>query len=220
MGKSPASRRAAGLLRRRCALACALLALLTGACATGQGETKGPLLLHPLPPTAEHYAMVQGALVYSEAGLLVSVRPWDWRLVEEEFRRGGMKSPYGDRDGDASHFFFLRVRFENRSAVTLVFNPLGASLRSGEEPTPALETSDLYALAGDEPDLPARAAAFRRSTFEGLAQVRPGESLERYLVFPQPQGATQVVVALRDLYLGKRGFDLEFPFETFPGAVP
>ena len=92
----------------------------------------------------------QGAIVFSGPDFSVSARPWDYRLVAEEFRRAGEPCPFGEDDAAVGRFLFFRVRLENRSTRTLVFNPMRASLlREGEAPRSRLENSDLFAFTGE-----------------------------------------------------------------------
>lgn len=199
-------------------LAAALLGVLFFGCATT--KPKGPLLLHPVPPILEDYSLAQGASVFSGPDFSVSVRPWDYRLVAEEFRRTGESSPFGESDEATGRFLFLRVRLENRSARTMVFNPMRASLlRPGEAPLVPLENSDLFAFAGEKIDAAEKQGrAFRRVCFDITATVRPGQTLERYLVFRSPEEEVkQIALAIDDLWLGPKSFDLKFLFEGFPG---
>jgi hypothetical protein len=191
---------------------------LVAACATQ--KPTGPLLLHPVPPTLEGYSLLQGAIVFSGPGFTVSARPWDYRLVAEEFRRSGEPSPFGDSDEAVGRFLFLKVRFENRSARTLVFNPMRSSLlRETEAPLLPLENSDLFAFAGDNiADAEAQGRVFRRVSFDITATVRPGQTLERYLTFRAPEESGKpMVFVIEDLWLGGTSFELTFPFEAYPG---
>jgi len=205
-------------LRPRLFAACAL-ALACG-CA-GQKKPTGPLLLHPVPPAAEGYALVQGAIVYTGPGFTVSARPWDYRLVAEEFARAGDPNPFGKDEAATGQFLFVRLRFENRTAKSLVFNPLRAMLTGNNEaPILPVENADLVAFA-DENLAAAEALArvFRRVSFDLTATVPAGGTLERYLVFRSPKEARkEILLRLDDLWLGSSSFDLVFPFEAFPGA--
>ena len=87
---------------RRLAVAAALV-VVVAACATP--KPTGPLLLHPVPPTGEPYSLVQGALVFSGPDFSVSARPWDYRLVAEEFRRAGVLRELG---GEKNRVFLER----------------------------------------------------------------------------------------------------------------
>jgi hypothetical protein len=188
------------------------------ACATP--KPTGPLLLHPVPPAAEKYSLSQGAIVFSGPGFSVAARPWDYRLVADEFRRAGEPCPFGDDDAQIGRFLFFRVLLENRSARTLVFNPMRASLLiEGEAPLTALENSDLFAFSGEEQAAAeARGRAFRRVSFDITATIRPGQSLERYLVFRSPEEPPrQMTLVLDDLWLDTKSFDLNYAFEAFPG---
>lgn len=203
--------------RTRGLAAAVALAAVVAACAA---KATGPLLLHPVPPTADKYSLSQGALVFSGPDFSVSARPWDYRLVAEEFRRTGELCPFGKDDAEVGRFLFFRVLLENRSARTLVFNPLRASLlRGGEAPAIPLENSDLFAFAGEDlAGAEARARAFRRVSFDTTATIRPGQTLERYLVFRSPETAKrQIVLELDDIWLDTKSFGLKFIFETFPG---
>jgi len=203
--------------RARCLAAAAALAAVVVACAT---KPTGPLLLHPVPPTADKYALAQGAIVFSGPDFSVSARPWDYRLIAEEFRRTGESCPFGKDDTEIGRFLFFRVLLVNRSTRTLVFNPLRASLlREGEAPVIPLENSDLFAFAGeDSAGAEARGRAFRRVSFDTTATIRPGLTLERYLVFRSPDEAIkQIVLELDDLWLDTKSFDLKFVFEAFKG---
>ena len=173
-----------------------------------------------MPPTVDKYSLAQGAIVFSGPDFSVSARPWDYRLVAEEFRRAGEPCPFGKDDAEVGRFLFFRVLLENRSTRTLVFNPMRASLlREGEAPLIPLENSDLFAFTGEDPaGAEARGRAFRRVSFDITVTVRPGQSLERYLVFRSPEEAIkQIVLELDDLWLDTKSFDLNFAFETFPG---
>lgn len=197
-------------------LAASALAALLGACATP--KLHGPLLLHPVPPTREGYALVQGAVVFSDPAFTVAARPWDFRLVAEEFRGTGEPNPFGDSDEAVGRFLFLRLRFENRSPQNLVFNPMRAWLRSeGGAPLVPLENSDLFMFV-EEKTAEARGRAFRRVSFDITATVRPGRELERYLVFASPaEAGKRFSLAIEDLWLGSTSHDLTFDFEAFPG---
>ena len=206
-------------LARRLAAAAAIVASIAG-CAT---QPTGPLLLHPMPPTVDKYALSQGAIVFSGPDFSVSARPWDYRLVAEEFRRSGEACPFGENDAEVGRFLFIRVRFENRSTHTLVFNPMrSALLRDGEAPLTPLENSDIFTFAGDDlAGAEARGRAFRRVSFDVAATIRPGQTLERYLVFKSPEEVTMpLVLALDDLWLDAKGFDLKFMFEAYAGKAP
>lgn len=203
--------------RARSLAAAAALAAVVAACAT---KPTGPLLLHPVPPTADKYSLAQGAIVFSGPDFSVSARPWDYRLVAEEFRRTGEPCPFGKDDLEVGRFLFFRVLLENRSTRTLVFNPMRASLvREGEAPVVPLENSDLFAFAGDDlAGAEARGRAFRRVSFDITATIRAGQTLERYLVFRSPDEALKrIVLELDDIWLDTKSFDLTFVFETFPG---
>jgi len=205
-----------GSRARSLAVAGALAAVLAS-CAT---KPTGPLLLHPMPPILDKYALRQGALVFSGPDFSVSARPWDYRLVAEEFRRTGEPCPFGEDDAEVGRFLFLRVLLENRSTRTLVFNPMRASLlREGEAPVIPLENSDLFTFAGEDlAGVEERARAFRRVSFDTAVTIRAGQSLERYLVFRSPEEAMKLVVLeLDDIWLGTKSFSLKFVFEAFPG---
>lgn len=204
------------MARSRDLVLVAATAALIAACAAP--KARGPLLAHPVPPKGPPYALVQGAIVYGGEGFTVSARPWDWRLVEEELRAAGGKSPFGDAPGDAGRFLYFRVRIENRSTKNVVFNPMQAALlREGEAPLPPLETSDLHAFAGEEEGAAARSRAFARVAYDVAVTLRPGESRERYLVFRTPAEAKLLTLALDDLWLAAKSHDLRFEFEAFPG---
>jgi hypothetical protein len=219
MGSSVTDVRRRGRARRvRVLLAASALAALDCACAAPKAA--GPLLLHPAPTTQEKYSLTQGALVYTETGFTVSARPWDYRLLAEEFRSAGEPNPFGDNDAAVGHFLFLRVRLENHGSQTLVFNPLRAWLTSeGNDPLVPVENSDLYAFADEKiAEAETRGRAFRRVSFDLTASVRPGQALERYLVFKPPATtAKKFVLELEDLWYGSASYTLKFTFETYPG---
>ncbi|HEY6000512.1 MAG TPA: hypothetical protein VI078_14585 [bacterium] len=202
-------------------LGLALAVALAGACATPAATPKGPLLLHPVPPVAKGYSLVQGAIVYAGSGVTISARPWDYRLVAQELARSGEPNPFGASEEATGRFLFIRVRLENRSARTLVFNPLRATLvQEGETPIIPVENGDLVAFAGEDiVAAEALARTFRRLSFDLTATVPAGGTLERYLVFRAPDGGPKKLLELRldDLWLGPTAFDLRFPFELFPG---
>jgi hypothetical protein len=173
-----------------------------------------------VPSTVDSYSLSQGALVFSGPNFSVSARPWDYRLVAEEFRRSGEPCPFGEDDAAVGRFLFFRILLDNRSARTLVFNPMRAYLLiEGAAPLIPLENSDLFAFTGDEPAAAeARGRAFRRVSFDIAATIRAGQRLERYLVFRSPDAGTKkIALALDDLWLDAKSFDLRFFFETFPG---
>lgn len=200
-------------------LACAA-GVLSVLCACAPPALRGPLLLHPLPPDREGYALAQGALVFSGPEFTVAARPWDYRLVAREIAASGEPSPFGADEEAAGRFLFVRLRLENRSTRTLVFNPMRAALlRPGEAPIVPLENSDLFAFVGEElPGAEARARCFRRLSFDGTATVRALTMTERLLVFPAPEETgKELTLAIDDLWLGSASFDLRFPFEVYPG---
>ena len=212
MGSSVTDSRRPGILSATVALAA-----LAVACATTPNV---PLLLHPVPPTVQRYSLSQGAIVFSGPDFIVSTRPWDYRLVAEECRSSGEPCPFGDDEAAVGRFIFFRVRLENHSARTLVFNPMRASLlREGEAPLVPLENSDLFMFAKDEhADAEARGRVFRRMSFDGAVTLRPGQEIERYLAFRSPKElASRFVLEIADLWLDAKAFDLYFTFEAFPG---
>jgi hypothetical protein len=201
-------------------VACALALL----CACAAPAPRGPLLLHPVPPAADGYALVQGAIVYSGADFTVSARPWDYRLVAEEIARSGEPNPFGKDAESTARFLFVRLRLENRSTKPLVFNPMRAALASeNDAPILPVENADLVFFAGEElAAAETLARSFRRLSFDLTATIPAGGTLERYLVFPAPEDAPkkQLVLQLDDLWLGPTSVDLRFPFEAYPGAAP
>ena len=207
-----------GFVRRAPLLAACALALV-GACATP--APRGPLLLHPVPPAADGYALVQGAIVFSGADFTISARPWDYRLVAEEIARSGEPNPFGRDEAATGRFLFVRLRLENRSTRALVFNPLRAALVSeGEAPIVPADNADLLFFAGEEiAAAETLARSFRKLSFDLTATVPAGGALERYLVFPAPAKPPkkQLELQLDDLWLGASSFDLRFPFEAYPG---
>ena len=212
--------RLAGTRRHAPLLAACALALLCGCAA--QKKPQGPLLLHPVPPAADGYALVQGAIVFSGPGFTVSARPWDYRLVAEELARAGEQNPFGKDVPATGKFLFVRVRLENRSTKSLVFNPMLATLESGgETPIIPVENADLVAFADENLEVAeALARVFRRLSFDLTATVPAGGTLERYLVFHSPKEAREeIALRLDDLWLGSSSFDLLFPFEVYPGAL-
>ena len=198
-------------------LAAVGLAVLLAACAAP--KSRGPLLLHPVPPAAGDYALTQGAIVFSGPDFTVSARPWDPRLIARELIGTGEPSPFGEGEEGAERFLFVRLRLDNRSSRTLVFNPLRAALlREGEAPLVPLENSDLLAFADEGiAAAEARSRVFRRMSFDGAATVRSGEALERYLVFPAPEkSAKELTLALDEIWWGSTSYDLRFGFEAYP----
>lgn len=203
------------------AAALGMCALLLGACAAPRAT--GPVLLHPVPPTQPRYALEQGAIVYTDPGFTVAARPWDYRLVAGELRASGEASPFGDDDEAVGRFLFLRVRLENRSTQNLTFNPMRAWLLSEDSaPLMPLENSDLFLFADDKiAEAEERGRAFRRLCFDMTATVRPGGTLERYLVFKAPPEPAKLYhLVIEDLWLGSTSHDLRFGFEAFPGKGP
>jgi len=197
------------------AVVAAAALLLAGACAA---PVKGPVLLHPTPPTAERYALVQGAVVYEDGQLRVEARPWDWRLVEDEVREAGGPSPFGEAPGETGRFVFVRVSFENRSADTLVYNAMRSSLvQPHESPVLPLETSDLFAFSGEDRDVEARARTFRQLCYDGTVSLPAGGKIEAYLVFPAPKTTKATELVLDEVWIGSRSRVLRFPFEVYPG---
>jgi hypothetical protein len=163
---------------------------------------------------------VQGATVFSGPCFTVSARPWDYRLVAEELARSGEPNPFGRDEAATGKFLFVRLRFENRSTKSLVFNPMLATLASeGGTPIVPVENADLVAFADENLAVAeALARVFRRLSFDLTATVAAGGTLERYLVFPAPKEARkEIALRLDDLWLGSSSFDLLFPFEVYPG---
>jgi hypothetical protein len=198
-------------------LAAAALCALCAGCAAP--KLQGPLLLHPVPPARDNYTLEQGAVVYTDPRFVVSARPWDYRVVAQEFRDAGEPNPFGDTDEQVGRFLFLRVRLVNRSQQNLVFNPMRAWLL-GEEGAPLLplENSDLFMLRDADGQSEALGRAFRRVSFDITATVRPGQTLERYLVFATPaEPAKLYSLVIEDLWVGAASLELRFGFEAFPG---
>lgn len=191
------------------------LAALFGGC-TGRG--KGPLLLHPLPPAAEGYTLSDGALRYEAPGLRVTARPVDSRLVEKEYRESGKVSPFGPEEGAFSPFIIFSLLLENTSGKKIDFSTYRVILLSRRPNLVVpLDISDIYLMGRESPDIRERALSFQETCFNGPISVDKDTSVERYLVFPTPEGKSKTLtLALDDLYLGLESYDLEFVFETFP----
>lgn len=189
-------------------------ALFLSACS---GMAKGPLLLHPIPPTAPDYSLTRGALLYSGPGFRITARPFDWRFVEEKFRKTGRPTLFGSEEGAFSRFIFFSVIIENDSSQSLIFNPTGATATTeGMGLDVPLEISDIYRLNRGAPDLEERGRSFTENAFDGMTVVGPGQSLERYLIFPAPKKKTKTYkLDLENIYLGSESLDLSFLYEAF-----
>jgi hypothetical protein len=182
-------------------------ALLVVSCASGLEG--GPLLLHPVPPAAGPYRLTRGALTFDGPDFRVSARPVDWRLAEDR---------YGKEAGDLSGYVFLSLRFENSSRQSIFFNPLRTTLytQKGSFSIP-LDVSDIYFMNREDPGLGEKSRKYRELSYDGSTTVGPGGTEERYLVFPVPAGKLETLeLALDDLHVGSRSFDLSFLFEAFP----
>ena len=184
-----------------------LAALVLSSCASGLRG--GPILLHPVPPREEPYALSQGALVFARPGLRVTARPVDWRVAEKD---------YGRKAGDLSNFIFFSLRFENFTNQSIFFNPLRTKIYTQKRKfSLALDISDIYIMNRKDPGLEEKAKRFRTISYDGSVTVGPGKSDERYLVFPVPTGKLKTIeLTLDDLFVGSESFDMTFLFEAFP----
>lgn len=199
-------------------VAAVLLIFFLSACASA--PKSGYLLFHPVPPIHEGYSLSQGALRHTAEGFVVTVRPLDWRMVEEKYRLDGLPVPFGEGEKILSYFSTFQVGLENLSTEALTFNPMLASAISGsnEFRTP-IELSDLYMSALGEEGIEGRARSFTETCFDGTVTIGAGEKVERYLVFPSPDLKTKALtVVLNDLFLGSESRTLTFLFEAFPGG--
>ena len=191
---------------------------LFGGCA-GAG-VKGPVLLHPLPTQLEGYRMSGGAVIFETTDITVTARPLDWRVVGKHYQREEMAVPYGDETDVLSAFVFFSLRFDNRSPHSINFMPRQASVFSDEKNfVIPIDLTDIYLHATDPGDVEERARSFRLTTYDGTVVIPPGESRERYLVFPRPEGEIKTLkLTLDNIYLGTKSADLSFLFEAFPGS--
>jgi len=184
-----------------------LAGTVLSSCASGLEG--GPVLLHPVPPQAGPYRLTQGALAFDGPDFRVVVRPVDWRVAEEQ---------YGKDAGDLSNYVFVSVRFENSSQQSIFFNSIRTTLytQKGRFSVP-LDVSDVYLMNREDPAVGDKARIFRELSYDGSTTVTPGETEERHLVFPVPAGKLKTLeLALDDLHVGSRGYDLNFLFEAFP----
>ncbi len=191
---------------------------LFGGCA-GAG-VKGPVLLHPLPTQLEGYRMSGGAVIFETTDITVTARPLDWKVVGKHYQREEMAVPYGDETDVLSAFVFFSLRFDNRSPHSINFMPRQASVFSDEKNfVIPIDLTDIYLHATDPGDVEERARSFRLTTYDGTVVIPPGESRERYLVFPRPLGDVKTLkLDLDNIYLGTKSADLSFLFEAFPGS--
>jgi hypothetical protein len=198
----------------------ALLILCAGALFSGcAGGVKGPVLLHPLPTQADGYQMAGGAVIFETADITVTARPLDWRVVEKHYQREELAIPYGDTPDVMSAIVFFSHRFDNRSPHSLNFMPRQASIFSDEKKfVIPIDMTDIYLHATDPGDVEERARSFRLTTYDGTNVIPPGESREKYLVFPRPEGDLKTLkLVLDNIYLGTTSAELSFLFEAFPG---
>jgi hypothetical protein len=184
------------------------------------GGVQGPILLHPLPAQADGYRMAGGAVIFETSDVTVTARPLDWRVVVKRYQQEGLPNPYGDKTDVLSNFVFFSLRFDNRSPYSLNFMPRQASAFSDEKNfVIPLDLTDLYLHATDPIGIEERARSFRLTTYDGTVVIPPGESRERYLVFPRPRGEVETLkLDLDNIYLGTKSADLSFLFEAFPGG--
>ncbi len=204
-------------LRFALRLLCAVT-LFGGCASTG---VKGPVLLHPLPTQLEGCRMSGGAVIYETTDVTVTARPLDWRVVGKHYEREELPIPYGDETDVLSAFVFFSLRFDNRSPDSINFMPRQASLFSDERDfVVPIDLTDIYLHATDPADVEERARSFRLTTHDGTVVIPPGESRERYLVFPRPQGDLKTLkLVLDNIYLGTKSADISFLFEAFPGDI-
>lgn len=190
---------------------------LLGGCAGG--GVKGPVILHPLPTQLDGYRMSGGAVIFQTTDVTVTARPLDWRVVGKRYEREALAVPYGDEPDVLSAFVFFSLRFDNRSPNSINFMPRQASLFSDEKNfVIPIDLTDIYLHATDPAGVEERARSFRLTTYDGTIVIPPGESRERYIVFPRPQGDLKTLkLTLDNIYLGTKSADISFLFEAFPG---
>lgn len=178
------------------------------------------VLLHPVPPERDGYAMNQGALIFESDDVKVTARPVDWRVVAKECGAPGKVNPFGEGES-LSQFIFFSLRFDNKSAKdSITFNPMGSSISLAESDTfGPLNITDIYIQSPGASDLEARAKAFKETSYDAITTVAPGESVEKYLVFATLEGRIKrTTLLLDDVYHGFNGNTWSFDFEVFPGT--
>lgn len=196
----------------RLALGAAAAVLMAGCC-----MAPGPpmaLLLHPMPPAEDGYTLSRGGLHYASDAYRVSVRPVDWREMEEcrVVTRQGKRAKI-----DASRHVFFAVLFDNLSAAPMRFDPSGATAVT-ERGVP-LAAAGFGESAVTAPDSPGRGLPVYLQTRSASLSVPSGESREGILAYRVPnRGTTAVTLILNSFSAVPAEKPLHFIFEAFPGS--
>ncbi len=118
-------------------------------------------------------------------------------------------------------FVFVRLSIENKSPSTVLYNTSHTFLFAGVlDYKKPLDLTDLYLLIreeGAEPQTLSTLSGLKRFIFDGTTRIKPGERVERLLVFrplAMESANTRAVLGLNQLYIGSDAMDVRLLFRV------
>ena len=187
-----------------------ILLSLISACA---GRPTGPLVMAPEGKAQEGYSSIERQWVFEHRAVFIKAghltmtdpRPASG-LIDMLLGRG---------------YTLVRMEIKNGSKARVIFNPsLTALMDDSMGYFKPLDYSDIYEMAGEDPEKTGFLKDVRKLFYDLTATVEPGETSSRILAFrPLSRNAGAAELIIKDLYIGTDALNLKFPFALRPASI-
>lgn len=187
-----------------------ILFVLVSACAS---RPTGPLVLMPEGKAQEGYSSVERQWVFEHRAVFVKAG----RLTKTDPRpASGLIDMLLDRG-----YTVMRMEIKNGSKARVIFNPsLTALMDDSMGYFKPLDYTDIYEMAGEDPEKTGFLKDVRRLSYDLTATVGPGETSSKLLIFrPLSRNAGAAELIIKDLYIGTDALNLRFPFVLKPSPI-
>lgn len=187
-----------------------ILLVLVSACAS---RPRGPLVLMPEGKAEQGYSSVERQWVFEYKSVFVKTG----RLTKaDSLPASGLIDMLLD-----SGYTVMRMEIKNGSKARVIFNPsLTALMDDSMGYFKPLDYTDIYEMAGEDPEKTGFLKDVRRLFYDLTATVEPGETSSKLLIFrPLSRNAGAAELIIKDLYIGTDALNLRFPFALKPEAI-
>lgn len=184
-----------------------ILLVLVSACAS---RPRGPLVLMPEGKAEQGYSSVERQWVFEYKSVFVKTG----RLTKaDSLPASGLIDMLLD-----SGYTVMRMEIKNGSKARVIFNPsLTALMDDSMGYFKPLDYTDIYEMAGEDPEKTGFLKDVRRLFYDLTATVEPGETSSKLLIFrPLSRNAGAAELIIKDLYIGTDALNLRFPFALKP----
>ncbi len=188
----------------------ALLSMLIVSLPACASRPAGPLVLLPAGEPSEGYSSAARLWTFEHRAVIVKaghLTRADSKaaslLIDMLFDRG---------------YTLMRMEIKNGSKTRVIFNPsLTALMDDALGYFKPLDYTDIYDMAGEDPEKTGFLKDVRRLFYDLTATVEPGETSSKLLVFrPLSRNAGAAELVIKDLYIGTDALNLKFPFALKP----